>query len=95
MEVELLEIRDFLSGVPPFDGLPPAVLDGLPRSLSIRYLRRGAPFPPADEDGAFLYVVRQGAIELRSERDEVVAKYGEGDLHAAACVEEVVDCTSA
>ena len=88
MEVELLEIRDFLSGVPPFDELPAGDLDRLPRSLSIRYLRRGSPFPPAGAEGPFLYVVRQGAIELRSDRDEVVAKYGEGDLHAAACLDE-------
>lgn len=88
MEVELLEIRDFLAGLPPFDELPAAVLDRLPKSLSIRYLRRGSPFPPAGVEGACLYAVRQGALELRSDRDEVVAKYGEGDLHAAACVEE-------
>ena len=85
MEVELLEVRDFLAGIPPFDGLPAAVLDRLPRSLSIRYLRRGAPFPPPDGDGPSLYVVRQGALELRTDRDEVVAKFGEGDLHAASC----------
>ncbi|HET8539140.1 MAG TPA: DUF294 nucleotidyltransferase-like domain-containing protein [Anaeromyxobacter sp.] len=88
MEVELLEIRDFLAGVPPFDALPAEALERLPRSLSIRYLRRGSPFPPAGADGPALYVVRQGAIELRSDRDEVVAKYGEGDLHAAACVDD-------
>ncbi len=88
MEVELLEIRDFLSGVPPFDALPPAVLDHLPRSLSIRYLRRGSPFPPAAAGGPHLYLVRQGALELRSERDEVVARYAEGDVHAAACGDE-------
>lgn len=88
MEVELLEIRDFLSDVPPFDALSPDALDRLPPSLSIRYLRRGAPFPPAGAEGRFLYVVRQGAVELRNDRDEVVAKYGEGDLHAAECLEE-------
>jgi CBS domain-containing protein len=32
--------------------------------------------------------VRQGAVELRNEREELVAKLGEGDLHAAACHDE-------
>ncbi len=85
MDVELLEVRDFLAGVPPFDALPREALDRLPRALSIRYLRRGSAFPPEDAGGAFLYLVRQGAIELRNERDVLVAKYGEGDLHGAAC----------
>ncbi len=82
MDVELLEIRDFLAGVPPFDVLPPDVLARLPRSLTVRYLRRGKAFPP-EGAGPALYVVRQGAVELRNESDELVAKYGEGDVHDA------------
>src|SRR5512142_2544052 len=81
MDVELLEIRDFLASVPPFDALPADALSRLPRDLTVRYLRRGKPFPP--EPGPYLYVVRQGAIELRNEKDELVAKCGEGDLHDA------------
>lgn len=87
MDVELLEIRDFLAGVPPFDVLPASVLSALPRSLTVRYLRRGKAFPP-DGAGAALYVVRQGAVELRNEKDELVAKYGEGDVHDATGVAE-------
>ncbi len=88
MQVELMEVRDFLAGHPPFDQLPADVLERLPRSLTIRYLRRGKAFPPDDADGAYLYLVRQGALELRSDRDELVAKYGEGDLYSALCTEE-------
>lgn len=85
MDVELAEIRDFLAGVPPFDTLPPEVLDGVPRALTIRYVRRGRAFPPEDVPEPYLYVVRQGAIELRTAKDELAAKYGEGDLHEASC----------
>jgi CBS domain-containing protein len=83
MEVELLEIRDFLAAHPPFAQLPAEALDRLPKSVSIRYLRRGASFPPGDAGGDYLYLLRQGAVEVRSDRDELVAKYGEGDLYGA------------
>ncbi len=84
MDVELMEVRDFLAAHPPFDELPAAALDRLPRALSVRYLRRGRPFPP-DDAVAELVIVRQGALELRNDRDELVAKYGEGDVYDALC----------
>ncbi len=84
MDVELAEIRDFLAGVPPVDELPAEVLARLPRAVTIRYLRRGKAFPPDDAAGPALYVVRQGAVELRDDRDELVAKHAEGDLHDAS-----------
>ncbi len=88
MEVELIEIREFLAQLSPFDRLPGEVLDRLPRELSVRYLRRGTPFPPADTDGAYLYIVRMGAIELRDPDGELLDKVGEGELYRAACVPE-------
>lgn len=36
MTVELSEIRDFLAQQAPFDALPKAVLDKLPRSCTLR-----------------------------------------------------------
>jgi CBS domain-containing protein len=85
MSVELAEIRDFLAAHAPFDGLPDDVLDRLPASLSVRYLRRGTPVPPPDADRAYLYIVRQGAVETRDRRGELVDKQGEGGLYAAPC----------
>ena len=86
MEVELIEIREFLANHPPFDQLSDDVLDRLPKELTIRYLRRGTPFPPQDADGAALYIVRKGAVELRNDSDELIAKFAEGDLYSAACL---------
>ncbi len=85
MEVELRQVRDFLAEHPPFDELPPDVLDRLPRSLSVRYLRRGRSFPPEDEAGRNVYVLRQGMVEVRDERDELVATYAEGDTYSSLC----------
>jgi CBS domain-containing protein len=85
MEIELIEIREFLAGLHPFDALPDGVLDRLPKMLSIRYLRRGTAVPPADADANYLYIVRQGAIESRDRSGELVGKFGEGDLFSSPC----------
>ena len=85
MDVELLEIRDFLATRPPFDQLPDDVLDRLPKHLSVRYLRRGTRFPPVDADAPYLYIVRRGAIEMRDVRGELVSKLGEGENCVFPC----------
>jgi CBS domain-containing protein len=85
MDIELLEIRDFLATHHPFDLLPDEVLDYLPRHLSVRYFRRGTAFPPRDADQPYLYVLRRGAVELRDERGELVGKLAEGDICPLPC----------
>ena len=88
MDVELLEIRDFLAQQPPFSLLAPEQLDSLPKQLAIRYLRRGSPFPPVEVETDYLYLLRQGAIELRGEQKELIDKFDEGDIYAALCSKE-------
>jgi len=85
MDVELIEIRDFLADHHPFDLLPDEVLGQLPRRLSVRHFRRGTPFPPDDADRPYLYVVRRGVLDLRDERGELVGKLAEGDLFPWCC----------
>lgn len=89
MDTELAEIRDFLAVHAPFDRLPAAELDLLPRQFSVRYLRRGTPVPPLDADGLYLYVVRQGAVEMRDGGGELVDKLGEGDSCPLACDDDL------
>ncbi len=79
MAAELWEVRDFIAGVPAMESLPAEALDGLPRSLSVRYLRRGRPFPPPDA-GPGLWLVRSGAIAVRDAEGNLVDKLGETDL---------------
>jgi len=77
---ELHEVRDFLAGHPPFAALPGTVLDVLPRQVSVRYLRRGTGFPPADADPSGLYVLRKGAVEVFDDSGGLLEKLGEGDV---------------
>lgn len=84
LDNELAEVADFLAGCPPFDRLEPVALQLATRALTIRYLRRGAEFPPAGEN--CLWLVRQGAIELRTREGELARRLGEGDSHDAPCL---------
>ena len=83
MAAELWEIRDFIAGVPAFAELPAAVLDTLPRRLTVRYLRRGRPFPPPDAEPG-LWIVRSGALAVREPDGRLREKLGETDLYLDA-----------
>ena len=84
MHDELAEIRDFVAECPPFDTLDEAALTALTPRFVIRYLRRGTAFPP---DGQVcLWLVRQGAIELRATDGALARRMGEGDMHDADCL---------
>jgi CBS domain-containing protein len=85
MDVELIEIREFLASHPPFDQLPENLLDKLPQQISIRYLRRGTAFPPGDETEGNLFLVRSGAVDVRNAQGDLVEKYAEGDLYTGRC----------
>ncbi|MCP3668637.1 MAG: cyclic nucleotide-binding/CBS domain-containing protein [Gammaproteobacteria bacterium] len=85
MEIELLEIRDFLALRPPFDTLSEDRLNQLPEMLQIRYLRRGSNFPPTDTDQSYLYIVRSGAIALYNHDNQLREKLGEGDYYTIDC----------
>lgn len=82
MEVELLEIRQFLAQRNPFVYLNDQLLDQLPEDIEVRYLRRGSPFPPVE---GFLYVVRSGAVDIRDTNGELCERLGEGDAYSVPC----------
>jgi CBS domain-containing protein len=87
MDVELIEIRDFLATHPPFDLLSAAALDRLPRRLKVQYFRRGTAFPPEPGEGIepSLYILRRGAVELRDAAGDLLGKLAEGDICPLRC----------
>ncbi len=85
MEIELVEIRDFLAQRPPFDSLPDERLNLLPKSLEIRYLRRDSSFPPGDASNNYLYIIRSGVVDLLDDKNRVIEKLDEGDIYTIPC----------
>ena len=80
MEIELLEIRDFLAAQHPFDQLPEPILALLPEKLEVRYFRRETAIPDTGSLNNHLYIVRSGAVELLGQDEELLARLSEGDV---------------
>lgn len=81
MEIELIEVRDFIALYPPFNSLDKSALNKLPTKLTIRYFRQGSSFPDTTVDNEKLYIIRTGAIELRNKDEQLVDKLAEGDVY--------------
>lgn len=80
MQVELLEIRDFLAAHHPFDQLPDTSLSTLVGKIEVRYFRRASTVLEPGQTIAHLHVVRSGAVEVTQADGELLARLGEGDL---------------
>lgn len=80
MDIELIEIRDFLAATPPFDQLPPEALDALPEALELRYVRRGTQVLSIGDRNDRLHIVRSGAIDVTDKDGVLLARAGEGDI---------------
>lgn len=80
MDIEGLEIQDFISAQRPFDQLPDDTLATAVEQVSIRYVRRETEIPELEQGEPALSLVRSGAVELRAESGELLARLGEGDL---------------
>ena len=81
MEIELIEIRDFIMMHPPFDVLDKKLLNEITNSLTVKYMRRGSVFSELDETDKFLYIIRTGAIEFRDKENQLIDKLAEGDIY--------------
>ncbi|WP_353518019.1 putative nucleotidyltransferase substrate binding domain-containing protein [Thalassotalea sp. SU-HH00458] len=85
MDTELAEISAFVQTIPPFDQLPPALLSKVVNTISICYLHQGEPLPPSHCAVHPLFIIRKGALNYRDHLDELLGKYGEGDLCTVFC----------
>jgi CBS domain-containing protein len=85
MEIELVEIRDFIAQHHPFEFLTLDQLNDMTKKIEVRYLRRGKCFPPKDNKTSYLYIIRTGAVELRDTENKLIGKLGEGDIYTTEC----------
>ncbi|WP_368506780.1 putative nucleotidyltransferase substrate binding domain-containing protein [Colwellia sp. 1_MG-2023] len=85
MDTDLAEISAFVQTIPPFDQLPPVLLGKVVHAISICYLQQDEPLPPANCAVNPLFIIRKGALNYRDSLDELLGKYGEGDLCTVFC----------
>ena len=81
MEIELIEIRDFIMAHPPFDVLDKTALNKITNALTIKYMRRGSLFSELNETDKYLSIIRTGAIEFRDKDNQLHDKLAEGDIY--------------
>ncbi|EYT63295.1 histidine kinase [Dietzia sp. UCD-THP] len=79
MDVELVEVRDFLARCAPFDQLTVDQLDRIPAQLSQRYHRRGTVILDAGARNDTLHLIRSGAVEVCDPDGALLDARGEGD----------------
>lgn len=80
MEVELLEIKDFISQYPPFDELPEDALIELTRSIEISYFRADSSIVELSEKINELYMVRSGVVEIYRRNGDLYNRLDQGQL---------------
>ncbi|MGN7611395.1 putative nucleotidyltransferase substrate binding domain-containing protein [Magnetococcales bacterium HHB-1] len=80
MDIELLQIRDFLAQHRPFDLLSVEVLNQVAQQLEVRYYRHDSKLLEANTKNEHLYIVRTGAVELRDQDKNLVARLSEGEI---------------
>ena len=64
MQVEQLEILDFLRAHPPFDALPEDALQRVAAAVDVRYYKAGEQIIEFGQPAEFWHVVRSGAVEV-------------------------------
>ncbi|MGB0747978.1 MAG: putative nucleotidyltransferase substrate binding domain-containing protein [Magnetospiraceae bacterium] len=80
MDIELIEIGEFLSAHHPFDMLPRDELDDLPGKLKSIYARRGTVIYEPGDPLTFLNIVRTGAVETHAPEGHLLARLSTGEL---------------
>ncbi|WP_076536445.1 DUF294 nucleotidyltransferase-like domain-containing protein [Shewanella sp. UCD-KL21] len=80
MEVELLEIRNFIRQYPPFDQLPEEALIEVSQSVEISYSRANSMIIDFNDKIHDLYMIRSGVVEVYRRSGELYNRLDQGGL---------------
>ncbi|KUI97485.1 DUF294 nucleotidyltransferase-like domain-containing protein [Vibrio sp. MEBiC08052] len=73
-------IHDFLVRIDPFDKLPPDLVTSIANTVKVKYLVKGESIDfSALCEQRYLYIIRTGAIEQRTQTGELRARLGQDD----------------
>ncbi|MGB5333218.1 MAG: DUF294 nucleotidyltransferase-like domain-containing protein [Woeseiaceae bacterium] len=76
---EISDIERFLRELPGFDHLSSDLVHAAAQAISVAYYRNGQEVMKIGAMNSTLHIVRSGAIELRSDDNDLVARLAEGD----------------
>lgn len=80
MEVELLEIQEFIRQYPPFDQLPDDALAEVTKSIEISYFRADSVIVETNDKISELYMVRSGVVEIYRRNGALYNRLDQGKL---------------
>lgn len=80
MDTELLAVRDFLATHHPFDQLPAEILSKLPEQIAQRSFAKNEIVLEYGSPNDWLYIIRQGAVEVHDPNEGLLARLSEGDI---------------
>jgi len=87
MEIEKLEIYDFLSSCNPLNKLTEKQLKEIVLSIEITYSPRGTVVLAPDTNNKWLYLIRSGAVERTDNNHGLVARFIEKDFFGHRAIE--------
>lgn len=79
-DIEITEIKQYLSQLVPFDSLSAPMLAKAAKGLRISYFSAASGHVEIDYDNPQLYVVRTGSFEVHDKKGELLDRLGEGDF---------------
>lgn len=79
LDIEIIEIRDFIAARPAFELLPTEELDRIAKKIQVRYLRSGTTLMAPGDRVEMLSIVRSGALETHSPEGQLLARLDEGE----------------
>ncbi|MDA7745961.1 DUF294 nucleotidyltransferase-like domain-containing protein [Psychromonas sp.] len=80
MEVELIEIKDFISQYPPFNQLPEKDLIAVVQSVEISYYRANSSIIDFKDSINELYMIRSGVVEIYRRNGDLYNRLDQGKL---------------
>jgi CBS domain-containing protein len=80
MEVELLEIQDFIRQYPPFDQLPEEAVTEVAQNIEISYYRADSSIVELNDKIHELYMVRSGVVEIYRRNGDLYNRLDQGKL---------------
>ncbi|WP_085300524.1 putative nucleotidyltransferase substrate binding domain-containing protein [Cognaticolwellia mytili] len=86
MDSALTEISEFVQAIPPLDLLPSKLIEQIVKEINICYVRRGQLLPPQGISDENIYILRKGALSYATNDNELLGKYGEGDICTVFCL---------
>ncbi len=79
MEIESLEILDYISNISPLNALSEDLLDQCVKAMEITFIAKNRQVLDGVQSSDYLYLIRSGAVEITDKNNNLIGKPAEGE----------------